>query len=170
MTHYTRKILLLCLMLFVKTSQALETSIPLQVWANQAIVNLFTYSYDNWDARQQDMAAYFTPDAWKAFQNAINKSNIIAQVKQNKYTVSAVATLPPTIKNIGKNLYQCDMPILVAYKNANDTQIQNLAIELHVFDTNSSGFGQFAINQFLSKVDSSPCSCKDKSGPKVTIV
>jgi hypothetical protein len=158
------------LMLFFKSSVALEPSIPLQVWVNQAIVNLFTYSYDNWDARQKDMASYFTPDAWQAFQNAINKSNIIAQVKQNKFTVSAVATLPPTIKNLGKNLYQVEMPILVAYKNTNDTQIQNLVIQIHVFNTNNSGFGQFAINQFLSKIDTAPCACKSGHEPKVTIV
>lgn len=170
MTHFTRKILLLFLMLFFKSSQALEPSVPMQVWVNQAIINLFTYSYDNWDARQKDMASYFTPDAWQAFQNAVAKSNIISQVKQNKYNVSAVATLPPTIKTIGKNIYQVDMPILVAYKNENDTQVQNLVITLHVFDTNATGLGQFAINQFLSKIDTTPCSCKGNSGPKVTIV
>lgn len=170
MNNLSRRLVLVFLLLFFKSTQALEASVPMQVWVNQAIVNLFTFSFDNWESRQKDMASYFTTDAWQAYLKAMNQSNIITVVKNNKYTVSAVATLPPSIKLIGKNLYEASMPIIVSYKNADKTQVQHLTITLHVFETTNTGFGKYAINQFLSKVDTMPCMCKEDNGPKVTIV
>ena len=165
-----RQIFLFILLCFTKNLHAIEPSVPMQTWVNQAIVNVYTFSYKDWKQRQKDMAAYFTPDAWKAFLAAMNQSNMITQTTKSQLTVSAVATLPPTIKSIGKNLYEAQMPILVSFTGSTGTEVQHLTIKLHVFKTENSGFGEFAINQFEASIDKLPCSCENDKGPKVTIV
>jgi len=62
-----RQIFLFILLCFTNNLHAIETSVPMQTWVNQAIINVYTFSYKDWPQRQKDMAAYFTPDAWKAF-------------------------------------------------------------------------------------------------------
>ena len=165
-----RQIFLYILLCFTNHLHALEPSVAMQIWVNQAIVNVYTFSYKDLPQRQKDMAAYFTPDAWKAFLDAMNQSNIITQTTKSQLTVSAVATLPPTIKSIGKNLYEAQMPILVSFTGSTGTEVQHLIIKLHIFKTENSGFGEFALNQFQASIDKAPCSCENDKGPKVTIV
>jgi hypothetical protein len=169
-----KKILLLSLVifsnLFMPKAWSLDASAPLQVWINQAIINTYTFSDKDWQARQKDIGSYFMPNAWQAYLNAINKSNIIKLVTEKKMSVSAVATLPPTIQQLSPTVFKATMPILVAYKSVTETQVQHLTIELQVIKSNDSGTGGFAINQFQANIDTHPCSCENGNSPKVTIV
>lgn len=153
------------------TTWALEPSIPLQVWTNEAIINLYTFSDKNWTDRQQDMATYFYPDAWKTYLAAMHQSNILKLVTEKHMTVAAVATLPPNIKTIDSTHFSAIMPVLVSYTNQNFTQTQNLTVQLDIIKSSESTTRGYAITQFHATIDSSPCTCQSPpTKSKVTIV
>ena len=149
---------------------ALATDIPLKVWVNEAIVNIYDFNDSNWLARQKDIGTYFTPEAWKVYLDAMQKSNIIKLVKDNHFNVSAVATAPPTVHAINASNFKASMPIIVQYKNKDDVQLQYLEITLQVIQVTQGGQRGYAILQFQSKTYKEPCSCHIAYQPKVTIV
>jgi hypothetical protein len=150
---------------------AIDPDVTLKVWTNEAIINVYSFSYQTWVKRQQDMGAYFRPEAWKAYLDAINKSNVLKLVMQNQMTVSAVATLPPSIKMVNAQTYHAHMPILVQYASANNTQVQYLSIDLDIIKSSAKSTRGYAINRFEASIDTKPCLCSDEHNQKkVTIV
>lgn len=149
---------------------ALDASVPLKVWVNEAIINTYTFNDANLLERQKDMAQYFTPQAWKVYLDVLNKSNILTQVQSQHYEVSAVATLPPSItENPSTHSWQAQMPILVSYKNKEQKQTQNLEIQLEIIKSDSSNNRGYAIIKYEAKILNHPCTCQAQY-PKVTIV
>lgn len=133
----------------------------LAVWANEAIISTYTYSFDNFIARQREIAKYFTADGWTLYSNALNASKLPDTVAQNQYFVSAVATYPPEVKSVGDNQWVATMPILVIYKNPQYQQKQNLDVTIN-FGTAPSGQGVrgLSINSLQAKVSEAPCVCQ----------
>lgn len=146
---------------------AIEPNVKLSVWANEAIINIYTFDSENWLLRQKDMASYFLPKAWAAYLGALNQSNILKMVMKNQMKVNAVATFTPTIKLTKANTYQIQLPILVTYASKANSQKQNLTVELEVIKSSSQSTGGYAINQFIARLDSAPCVCQPN---QVTIV
>ena len=161
---------LCCFFIFTQLSFAVEPTVPLKIWINEAIINVYDFNDENWMARQKDIATYFTAEAWKVYLDALNKSNLLKQVQTNHFNVSAVATQPPSIKAIDDHNWEASMPILVQYKNKDDVQVQHLEINLHIVQTSQGGVRGFAILQFQSKIQAHPCSCENVYQPRVTIV
>jgi hypothetical protein len=145
---------------------AIESSIPLKVWVNQAIVNIYTFSYHDWDTRSLDIANSFTSPSWQAYLNNKENQDIIQQVLHKKIVVTAVSTLPPTVKNLNNNTFEAEMPILVSFKSEIGTQIQHLNIKLTILQNEN----RFSIANFHSSLSRSPCSCQTDYTPKITIV
>jgi hypothetical protein len=148
---------------------ALAPTVPLQVWTNEAIVNLYDFTAGNWLARQKDMAQYFTAEAWMAYQAALKKTQLIQQVTENSFSVSAVSTAPPTVKSIDATSWDAKMPVLVQFKNQNGVQFQNFEVNLKIIKVNDSGLRGFAIQQYDSKVLKELCACTQPYQPKVSI-
>ncbi len=135
--------LLICIFTFswlLNTAHAAVDPVTQSVWANEAIVATYTYNASNFLTRQQSIASYFTADGWKAFSTALSKAGIQANVEQNNYSVSAVATLPPTITTVENNLWQAVMPVLVVYQSPVAQQKQNLTVTMQ-FKAVPSGQG-----------------------------
>lgn len=147
-----------------------EPEVNLSVWANEAAVSVYTFSYKNWQSRQSQMGSYFMPKAWTAYLAAQNQSNILKQVADNHMQVSAVATMPPNITQVNPNLFKVKIPLVVSYKGVNSIQIQHLSLELEVVKTDVHGRRGYAINQFVATIDPVPCTCENNFAPKVTIV
>ena len=148
---------------------ALAPNVPLQVWTNEAIVNLYNFDADNWQARQKDMAQYFTADAWLAYQAALKKTHIIQQVTDNKFSVSAVATAPAEVKAINTSSWETKMPVLVQFKNENGLQFQNFEVNLKIIKVEQGGLRGYAIQQYNAKVLTALCPCTQPYQPKVSI-
>ncbi|STX27647.1 IcmL/DotI homolog [Legionella beliardensis] len=151
----TQVLLLVCPLL----SYADDTQ--LAVWANEAIVATYTYSYSNFIQRQRDIARYFTAQGWTAYSNALNASKLPEAIMKNNYFVSAVATMPPAVKSLGQGQWQATMPVLVVYKNPQYQQKQTLEVTIN-FNQAPSGQGVrgLAINSLKAKVIEPPCECK----------
>lgn len=132
----------------------------LEVWANEAIVATYTFNFQNFITRQREIAKYFSSKGWIAYSDALLKAKLPEMISKNNYFVSAVATLPPTVKLLEQDKWQAIMPILVLYKNPQSQQKQNLTITLN-FSKASSGEGQrgYSIEFLQAKVTEPPCEC-----------
>lgn len=143
----------------------------LAVWANEAIVTTYTYNYQNFIARQKQIAFYFNAQGWMNYSKALNDSKLPDVVQKNAYDVSAVATMPPAIKLLHDNYWQAIMPVLVVYKNPQYIQKQTLQITIE-FTLAPSGQGVrgLAMASLQSKVIKPSCQCEADAHPTDTAV
>jgi len=156
------RVILLCLSLFILpfNATAAVDDTELAVWANEAIISTYTYNYKNFLERQKKIAVYFNAKGWINYSKALIDSKLTEAVKTNNYYVSAVATMPPTIKMINKEYWEAKMPILVVYKNSQMVQKQNLEVTLQ-FSASPSGQGMrgLAISSLQAKQVTPSCKC-----------
>ena len=140
------------------------------VWANEAIVATYTYNFQNFVARQKEIAKYFTADGWIKYTKALDDAKLAGAVKQNSYFVTAVATMPPTLKLLNKHTWQAFMPLLVVYKNPQYQQKQTLDVTLTFRDSEPGlGIRGFVITNIKAVVASPPCRC-ESTEPRAAIV
>lgn len=170
MINHRIALLLVSLFIFPMKLIASPDSTQLSVWANEAIVATYTYDHNNFLPRQKEIAHYFTSSGWIHYSKALQDSKIPESVKQNAYSVSAVALMPPVIKTIKPNQWQAIMPILVIYKNPQYTQKQTLEITLDFTSApNGQGVRGLEILQLIAKITQVPCECALSKSPSVTI-
>ena len=141
-----------------------DQEIQRAVWVNEAIVATFTYNHQHFLARQKDIAKYFTADGWMAYSKALQESKLQETVQNNAYYVSAVATLPPTLKPLANKKWQAIMPVLVFYKNPEYQQKQTLSIKLTFIEAPAgTGVRGFAVTDLQASVEKQPCQCVGES-------
>lgn len=165
MQHYFTTFVRIIPLIFLSSLVwSIEPTVSLQVWANNAIINSFTFNDKNLQTRQLDIAQFFEPQAWKRF----SQLNIFQDAKSHHFEVSAVATLPPKINLLENHSFFAEMPIMVTYVHANETITQNLNITIKAIPSKARGTGGYTIAQFESINVSSPCACHSSNQPKVT--
>lgn len=149
------------LLLLPLVSFALPDNTQLEVWVNEAIVSTYTYNFKNFLARQKEIAKYFSSDGWINYSKAMNAVNLLETVKKNQYTVTAVATMPPSVKNLTPSRWEAVMPLLVIYQNPEYQQKQNLLVTLDLsLAPEGQGVRGFIINNMQAKVSEPPCLCQ----------
>lgn len=160
---------LLFLSMMVNLCYAVPSDGDLSVWANEAIVNTYTFSANNFLNRQKEIAKYFTTQAWVNYNKALQASKLNEAIQKNNYTVSSVALLPPTLKNIGKE-WQATMPLLVLYANAHYQQKQTLAVVI-TFTTAQANEGVrgLVLTSFTTTVTAPPCRCEGSRGTNTIV-
>lgn len=101
-------------------------------WANQAAIAAYTYNFVNYREELQAASGFFTPTGWRQFLTALQSSNNLQAVKQNKFVVSAVATRAPTItqKGLINGVYswRIQMPVSVTYQSSVNYTTQNVMV------------------------------------------
>ncbi|MCX7116972.1 MAG: DotI/IcmL family type IV secretion protein [Legionellales bacterium] len=150
-------------LLFLWTLQvkAFADEAQLSVWANEAIIETYTYSYQNLLEQQKHIATYFSVPGWMSFINAIRDAKLLDAVKKNNYFVNAVALMPPTIRNTSPTSWQAVMPVLIVYKNAQYEQKQYVSVTLDFSQAPvGKGVRGFFINSLRTKEIAPPCVCK----------
>lgn len=146
-----------------------QSDAELAVWANEAIVATYTFDFQDFLNQQKQIAKYFTAAGWANYATAFNSAKLPDAVQKNKYFVTAVALMPPTIKNIRPNHWQAVMPTLVVYTNPAYQQKQTLEVTIN-FEAVPAGQGirGLAIDSFQTNVITPPCECKPSS-PAITL-
>jgi hypothetical protein len=106
----------------------------LLVWANTAAVTAFSYNFVDYQNQLQIASAYFTPEGWKAFKDALNSSGNLATVIKNKLVVTAVARGAPVILQEGvlngAYTWKVQMPLRVEYQSALGSNVQNSIVTM----------------------------------------
>lgn len=158
---FYQRVIVLCFALLTLPLHAAEpTETQRAVWANEAIVSAYTYSFQNFLPRQKEIAQYFTSKAWIAYSKALQDSKLPESVQKNSYVVSAVATSPPIITALNANEWRAIMPLLVVYKNPQYQQKQTLEVTVDFIQTDSNlGVRGMAIENFHAKIVTLACKC-----------
>lgn len=157
-----QRLIYLCLSLLSLPCSAIATpdNTRMAVWVNEAIVATYTYNAHNYLSRQKEIAYYFTASGWIAYTKALTESKLPEAVQKNNYEVSAVATMPPTIKMVHADHWEAVMPLLVVYKNPEYQQKQHLMVTLQFTTTPpDQGVRGFAITSLQSAEVSPSCEC-----------
>jgi hypothetical protein len=148
------------LFLVTLSSFAAPDKVQLLVWANEAIINSYTYNYKTYLADQKRIAPYFTSNGWIAFDKALNASKLPDAIKKHAYDVTAVATAPPQLSPVDATHWTVIMPILVQYKNPRYQQHQNLQVVLGLsLAPSGEGIRGLSITSLQSTLIKPPCQC-----------
>lgn len=130
-------------------------------WANTAAISAYTYNFVNYRQALQDAQAYFTPDGWSAFMEALTSSNNLTAVIAKKLVVSAVATGAPVILQQGilggVYAWRVQMPMLVTYQSASQFSRQSIIVTMLVTRVSTLNSPQeIGIAQFVAAGTSTP--------------
>lgn len=122
-------------------------------WAEEAVKAVYSYDFRNYKKQIQDTQKYFTNSGWKAFTEALNKSNNLQIVENKKLVASAVTTKPTLIEEgvkKGRYTWKVQMPITASYENESKLIKQNLIVTLLIARTNTpEGVG---ISHFIAQI------------------
>jgi len=141
-------------------NQAAPDNTQLAVWANEAIVATYSYSYKNYLEDQKHIAKYFTADGWIAYSKALADAKLPEAVQKNLYYVSSVATQPPVITTVDPSHWKASMNLLVVYQNAQYQQKQTLNVVLGITKAPSGqGIRGFSITSLQATVIKPACQC-----------
>lgn len=159
------QLLLSCILLTISLLvQAEPSKAQLSVWVNEAIIATYTYDYKNYLETQKQIAKYFTSRGWISYSKALTESKLPEAVQKNQYEVSAVALLPPDIKNLAPSRWQATMPIMVVYKNPQYQQKQTLNVVLTFGEVPADqGVRGLSIESLQTTVTEPPCQCSKVS-------
>lgn len=130
-------------------------------WANTAAIAAYTYNFVNYRQALQEASAYFTPDGWAAFMEALESSNNLTAVQAKKLVVSAVATGAPVILQQGllSGIYswRVQMPMLVTYQSASQFSRQSIIVTMLITRISTLNSPQgIGIAQFVAAGTSTP--------------
>lgn len=114
-----------------------QSKAALLQWANQAAIAAYTFNFVNYRAELQAASAFFTPNGWNGFQQALNATNNLKAVVAKKLVVSAVATGAPVILNEGvqpngRYFWRMQMPMLTTYQSASEISQQSVMVTMTI--------------------------------------
>jgi intracellular multiplication protein IcmL len=103
-------------------------------WANTAATAAYNYDFVNYREALQEASAYFTPDGWNSFMQALNESGSLQNVIDKKLMVTAVATGAPVIVDQGvldgTYTWKVQMPMLINYQSASQNQQHSVTVTM----------------------------------------
>lgn len=123
-------------------------------WATDAAQLAYTYDFKNYPKQMQLLKDYFTPEGWRAFTTALDKSNNLNVVQNRKLVASAspigkATLLKEGVKN-GLYTWKVQLPMQATYESESRLIKQNLLVTLLISRTsNSKGVG---ISHFVALI------------------
>lgn len=130
-------------------------------WASQVGVQLFTVDFFNIDDQINSLREYFTPDGWRAMDEALRRSGWAASLVEKKLSTTAVLQGPPIVVRHGvlngSYSWVVNFPVLVSYESASEVRKETRFIALTVRRVDadySSGQAGIAISSFVADVGS----------------
>lgn len=139
-----------------KTKNTLAQSL----WASQVISSVYHYDYQHYLADQKKIARYFSAKAWIDYTKANLSVKLPQLVQQNQWTVRSVPIAPPTIKALPQAHWQANMPVMVAYKNAQQVQYQTMQVQVQFSTAPPDASGnQWRVVSFKATPLQPSCKC-----------
>jgi intracellular multiplication protein IcmL len=117
-------------------SEPVVNTADLLQWATQAATAVFTYNFVNWRDELQRASENFTPEGWKNFQDALERSRNLELIISKKLVSSAVATGAPVVLEQGilgdRYAWKIQVPVLITYESANYRTRQSVLVTMLV--------------------------------------
>lgn len=103
-------------------------------FANKVAQALYRYDFHNYREQINDMEQYFTPDGYQNYLDALERSKIIAMIKETSSISTATATAAPSIFSRGEKngVYQwvVQVPVTVTMIPANRSQSLMITLKI----------------------------------------
>lgn len=106
------------------------------VWAEKAIIDIYSLDFVSYRRTLQDAQVYFTLQGYFEFKNAYQASRNLEAVKEKRQVVSAKITGPsklvghgPLTEN-GTYSWNLEVPVTVTYQNSVNEVIQQVGVVL----------------------------------------
>lgn len=122
-------------------------------WATLAATASYTLDFVNYRSSLEKLRAYFTPDGFDNFMNALTQSNTLSDITDKKLVLSAVAIGPAIITGEdevrGFHLWKVEIPITVSYLSASEELKRDKLVTLVITEQptnispNGIGIGQY---------------------------
>lgn len=129
------------------------SSHKVETWTSRAIKSSYSFDFYNMNQKFARNQNFFTTDGWNAFYKALEKADVIKNVKDNKLQVWLTPTSPALIVDIGRYgnfvLWRVEMPAVITYTGAAPPANQKVLVSVVVLQvpTTESPFG-IQISQF----------------------
>lgn len=137
-------------------SAPIVTTAELLEWAQEAALAANSYDFANYRRALQGASNYFTPRAWRQYQDALESSRNLEAVISAKLAVSATVTGAPVVleqgvSNAGRYSWKVRVPLLLIYESSRRRITQ--PVEITMIITRVSSLGRsigIAVNQIFS--------------------
>ncbi len=101
-------------------------------WAQNALVQAFTFDPLSLDAQMQKLQPCFTEQGWTGFSAALQKSGNIEAIKSQKLTVTSQINGPVLVTEAKDNQWKLTVPLTVTYQNEKEKVGQLLSVDLTI--------------------------------------
>lgn len=100
-----------------------RTHDEITTWAQQAVVDVLSFSRDNYNDKVNGFKKYFAPQGWQLYVNYLKDSKIVDVVGQG-YTIGAIVNDTPEIVNQGSSAgayhWIMRMPVTISFYQKNE--------------------------------------------------
>lgn len=101
-------------------------------WAQNAVIQAFTFNPDTMDAQMQKLQACFTEQGWTGFSSALQQSGNLEAIKSQKLSVASQIEGMALINDAKDNQWKVTVPLMVVYQNEKEKVSQLLSVDLTV--------------------------------------
>ncbi|MGC6403637.1 MAG: DotI/IcmL/TraM family protein [Candidatus Comchoanobacterales bacterium] len=113
------------------------TTSEIQTWARTAALSFFTFDYVNYRGQFDNMSLQFTQAGWQAFTEALGDSNLLNEVKQNQYILTARSDQPVNVvgqvnPNTGRYQWQAELNLTYLMAKPNQRSIAR-SVQVNLF-------------------------------------
>lgn len=126
-----------------KTSQLIGIDYPqesmkaLQNWVVDALQNIYSFNFYNYDKQKEKASYFFTPEGYVSFQNALKTSGIENLVISKKLEVTILPTKDPAWIKSGKinsdtEFYKMRVPVLISYMGSGKPVEQKQLVDVYL--------------------------------------
>lgn len=113
-------------------NEPILSSDKIQNWSNDALKNIFSFNFYNMDRKMAQNAVYFTPEGWTAFQNALESSQVLKNVREKSLEVWLTPLGSAKMVNryvTGDYIvWNVEMPAIITYRGAAPVQSSRVLI------------------------------------------
>lgn len=112
------------------------SDVKLKRWVTRSAREIFSFNFANYDAHMEGVSVLFTDLGWQAFQQGLVNSKIEDRVKSKQLDVFLVpestARLVAVLQAKNVFVFKTQMPALMVYKSASNTEVKRVLIETMV--------------------------------------
>lgn len=113
-------------------SEPILSSDKIQNWTNDALKNIFSFNFYNMDRKMAQNEVYFTPEGWTAFQNALESSQVLKNVKEKSLEVwlTPLGSAKMVNRYVSGSyiIWTVEMPAIMTYRGAAPVQSSRVLI------------------------------------------
>jgi len=148
----------------VPLDQPIWLSKEIMIWAKGAIIEIYSYNYENYKQVLDNIRPYFTKDGYESYMQALQASGNLTIIEQNKMIVTAQLSGDPKMNEPSQQssvyTWVVQVPLLVTYQDVTGVVKQEIIAHIEVVrvndEDNPKGVGIHSITAQPVKPQSAP--------------